>query len=212
MEAALLAGSDLVGLVAVPQTPRFIDMRPARALAQKARGHALITLLTVNASDDFLQTWISVVKPDVLQLHGAEPPERVLRIRKETGLEVIKALNMQHNSDPAEIAAYHRAASLLLFDAPPPADAGAMQGGHGQAFDWNDLKKLDPSIAFMLSGGLKPENVAKAISATKCMGVDVSSGVEQTLGEKSPAKIAAFVASARSAFLMREQKHDGSPA
>ena len=67
------------------------------------------------------------------------------------------------------------------------------------AFDWQLLKALDPGLPFMLSGGLTPETVGKAIKVVKPMGVDVSSGVETAPGEKDAKLIRAFIAAARAA-------------
>ena len=50
----------------------------------------------------------------------------------------------------------------------------------------------------MLAGGLTPDNVAEAVRLTGAAQVDVSSGVESAPGEKDPARVAAFVAAARS--------------
>ena len=64
-------------------------------------------------------------------------------------------------------------------------------------FDWALLKALDPTLAFMLSGGLTPDTVADAIQAVRPMGVDVSSGVEKAPGVKDAALIRAFIDATR---------------
>ena len=81
----------------------------------------------------------------------------------------------------------------MLFDARAPRDA-TRPGGLGKSFDWRLLENLDPDIPFMLSGGLDAGNVAEALRITRAPGVDVSSGVERSPGEKDPDKIRAFIA------------------
>ena len=66
-------------------------------------------------------------------------------------------------------------------------------------FDWNLLKALDPSVPFMLSGGLTPQTVADAIRTVRPFGVDVSSGVESAPGVKDKRLIEAFMRNARAA-------------
>jgi phosphoribosylanthranilate isomerase len=87
---------------------------------------------------------------------------------------------------------------MLLFDAKAPKGA-ARPGGHGMAFDWQLLRGRNFSRPWLLAGGLKPDNVARAIAASGAPGVDVSSGVETAPGMKSAELIRAFVESARNA-------------
>ena len=64
-------------------------------------------------------------------------------------------------------------------------------GGTGHTFDWDIAAAVTEKFEVVLAGGLTPENVAAAISATNPWCVDVSTGVE-TDGVKDPAKIRAF--------------------
>ena len=65
----------------------------------------------------------------------------------------------------------------------------ARPGGNGAPFDWRTLLGVTEGIAFVLSGGLTPDNVAEAVRLTGADQVDVSSGVERAPGEKDPDKI-----------------------
>ena len=61
--------------------------------------------------------------------------------------------------------------------------------------------ELPRALELVLAGGLNPANVARAIGLLRPDVVDVSSGVEAALGEKSPAAVHAFVTAARVAAL-----------
>jgi len=196
--AALDAGTDMIGLVFHPRSPRFISMERAISLAALARGRAEIVALIVDWNEKQASDLVEALNPDWLQLHGTEPPALVGAIRTATGRRVMKALGVAEKGDLARIPAYAGVADRILLDAKPPKDA-AYPGGHGRPFDWSLLAGLDPAFRFMLSGGLDPANVGEAIAITKPAGVDVSSGVERAAGIKDLGRIAEFVAAARKA-------------
>src|SRR5262245_2124948 len=198
LDAALDAGADLVGFVFFPPSPRNVGYEAARALGERVRGRAQKVALSVDAGDDQLAAMIAAVKPDVLQLHGQETPERVVMVRARFGLAVMKALPIAERADLSPIRLYDKVADRLLFDARAPREA-TRPGGLGKSFDWRLLENLKAAVPFMLSGGLDADNVAQALRITQAGAVDVSSGVERAPGEKDPDKIGAFVAAARAA-------------
>jgi phosphoribosylanthranilate isomerase len=138
------------------------------------------------------------LKPDLLQLHGREPPERVAVIRSRFGLPVMKALPITERADLSSVHLYGNVADLLMFDARAPREA-TRPGGLGKAFDWRLLENLALRVPFMLSGGLDAGNVGEALRTTRADGLDVSSGVEHAPGEKDADKIRAFIRAAREA-------------
>jgi phosphoribosylanthranilate isomerase len=198
LDVALESGADLVGFVFFGPSPRNLDLPSARDLGERVKGRAGKVALTVDATDDELSAIVAALKPDMLQLHGTEAPDRVVAVRKRFGLPVMKALPISERADLAPIRAYADVADRLIFDARPPRDA-TRPGGLGTPFDWSLLKGVDIGIPFMLSGGLDASNVAEAIAITKAPGVDVSSGVENAPGVKDPDKIRAFICAARNA-------------
>lgn len=200
LDAALDAGADMVGFVSFAKSPRHVALDLGRALSARAKGRAQRVALLVDPDDDALDEVVAALDPDLLQLHGAESPERVAAIRARWGRPVMKAFGIAESSDLAGLAPYHAAADRLLLDAKPPRGPGALPGGNGVAFDWRILAGLDPGLAFMLSGGLNPHNVAEAVALTGARAVDVSSGVESRPGVKDAALIAAFIRAARAAF------------
>jgi phosphoribosylanthranilate isomerase len=198
LDVALDAGADMVGFVFFPPSPRNLDFAAARPLGERVRGRAQKVALTVDAGDAFLDAVVETLRPDLLQLHGQETPQRVEALRRRFGLPVMKAIAVETKNDLAAVAAYNKVADRLLFDARAPRDA-TRPGGLGKAFDWHLLEKTDPGVPFMLSGGLDAGNIAEALRVTRAPGVDVSSGVERAPGVKDADKIRAFVRAARRA-------------
>jgi phosphoribosylanthranilate isomerase len=202
LDVALESGADLVGFVFFAPSPRSLGLEAARVLGLRVQGRAGKVALTVDATDEALLDIVAALKPDMLQLHGSETPERVVAVRTRFGLPVMKALPIAVRGDLSPIRLYANVADRLIFDARAPQDA-TRPGGLGKPFDWTLLKGIAPGIPFMLSGGLDADNVAEAISITQAPGVDVSSGVERSPGVKDPDKIRAFIRAARSADVLQ---------
>jgi phosphoribosylanthranilate isomerase len=201
LDAAIESGADFVGFVFFPPSPRNLGLAVARTLGERVKGRARKVALTVDANDETLGDIVAALKPDMLQLHGKETPERVVAVRSRFGLPVMKALPIAERADLSPIREYANVADWLLFDARPPVDA-TRPGGLGKPFDWTLLKDLKPGIPFLLSGGLDANNVAEALRITRAPGVDVSSGVERAPGEKDVGKIRAFIRAARDGDIM----------
>jgi phosphoribosylanthranilate isomerase len=196
LDAAVAAGADMVGFVFFPPSPRTLGFEAARALGGRVHGRAKKVALTVDASDDLIGSIIEALKPDVLQLHGQETPDRVVIVRTRFGLPVMKALPIESRADLSPLHLYAKVTDRILFDARAPREA-TRPGGLGKAFDWRLLENLDVPVPFMLSGGLDAGNVGEALKITRAGGVDVSSGVERAPGDKDPEKIREFIRTAR---------------
>ena len=198
LDAALEAGADLVGFVFFPPSPRHVGFEAARTLGERVRPPVRKVAVSVDATDEHLQSCVAALKPDLLQLHGRETPERVGVIRSLFHLPVMKALPVSSRADLIHIHQYAKVVDLMMFDARAPRGA-TRPGGFGKAFDWRLLEDLDLAVPFMLSGGLDAGNLEEALRVTRADGVDVSSGVEGAPGQKDAGKIRAFVRAARAA-------------
>jgi phosphoribosylanthranilate isomerase len=197
LDAAIDAGADMVGLMHFPRSPRHLELDPIGELISLARGRIETCVVLVNP-DNTLVAQVAALGPDWIQLHGPETPHRVEAIRDEAGIAIMKVCSIGGPDDVAHVADYADIADRILLDTKPPKGADR-PGGLGEPFDWALLKALDPSLGFMLSGGLTPETVAAAIRATHPIGVDVSSGVERTPGVKDAGLIRTFIETVRAA-------------
>lgn len=202
MSAAIEAGASHYGLVFFGRSSRNVTLDEAAGLATFARGRITSVALTVDADNALIDRIAAGVRPDMLQLHGNETPERVVEIRSATGLPIIKAISVDGPGDTSRARSYEDVADLILFDAKAPkATADALPGGNGLTFDWRLLEPVRGKLRFMLSGGLTPDNVAEAIRLTGAEMVDVSSGVESAPGWKDPALIRRFIEAAQASVL-----------
>jgi phosphoribosylanthranilate isomerase len=196
VEAASQAGADFIGLVFFAKSPRNLSLEEAKDLADAARGKVGTVAVLVDPDDALIDRIAEMVRPDLLQLHGAETPERVAAIKARTRLPVLKAIAVAEAGDVAGAGAYAGVADQMLFDAKASPEA-LLPGGNGVAFDWHVLAAARPPYA--LSGGLDAANVGEAIRLTRAAMVDVSSGVETAPGVKDAKLIKSFIQAARAA-------------
>ena len=152
--------------------------------------------VTVDADDALLGEIARDLRPDFIQLHGAETPERAMIVRGLTGAGIIKALPVRTAADIDASAVWESVADHLMFDAKPP-EGSALPGGVGASFDWSLLAGHHFARPWFLAGGLTCDNVREAIAVTGAPLLDVSSGVESAPGVKDAALIAAFIRAAK---------------
>lgn len=195
VDAAVEAGAGFVGFVTFPRSPRHIEsLDLLKALGARVPPGVIRVGLFVDADDALIDARLATGAIDMLQLHGAETPERLAALKARTGKPVMKAIKVAVPADVERgIAVYAGVVDRLMFDA---AD-GTLPGGNAKAFDWTFLSGRTVPLPWFLAGGLNPGNVAEAVRVTGARAVDVSSGVEATRGVKSTELIRAFLGAVR---------------
>lgn len=191
-EDALLAarcGADAIGLVFYPPSPRNVSLEQAREILAAVPAFVTTVGLFVDADADYVQQLLQQLKLDLLQFHGDETPEYCSQFSRP----YIKALRMQPGLNISQQANSYSDAQGILLDAWVPG----IPGGTGQSFDWQQIPELNRPL--ILAGGLSVTNVADAINMVKPWAVDVSGGVEQAKGKKSPTKVQEFMQAALAA-------------
>lgn len=178
VRSALDLGVDALGFV-FSASPRQLTAPQALQLALPARGRARRVAVTRHPTQALVDEVLEVFAPDILQTDLAD----LVALRLPATLELLPVAR--------DLAAPEPLPARILFE-------GALSGA-GVASDWNAAKQLARRTQLVLAGGLHRDNVAAAIAAVRPFGIDVSSGVEERPGLKSPAKIEAFVRAARAA-------------
>jgi phosphoribosylanthranilate isomerase len=181
------AGADMIGLNFVEGSPRCVDGRLAREIADRVRGRVELVGVVADEDEARLSELEREVGLDWIQLHGDESPERVKALLPRA----FKAVRVG-SADDASLALQYPG-EILLVD----ARVEGQLGGTGVRVDPALVQPLARARRVMLAGGLKPDNVAEAVRAVGPWGVDTASGVESAPGIKDPGKLAAFIAAAR---------------
>lgn len=179
VRAALDLGVDALGFV-FAESPRRLTPAQAVELALAVRGRARRVAVTRHPTQADVDEIVRVFRPDVLQSDAVD----LQALRLPASLELLPVVR-------AALPTAQPVAPRLLFE-------GAVSGS-GRTSDWNAARKLARGCELILAGGLNCANLGAAIAAVRPFGVDVSSGVEERPGLKSPVAIEAFVRAARAA-------------
>jgi phosphoribosylanthranilate isomerase len=187
---ASACGADALGFVFYPGSPRFVDPDRARRIIAELPPMLTTVGLFVNQSPARIREMVEFCGLNTVQLHGEEEPDQC----SYPPCRVIKALRLKDGMDESVFSAYR--VSALLLDAYVPDQFG----GTGQCCDWARATEIASRHRVILAGGLNPENVSDAVRQVRPYGVDVSSGVEKSPGQKDPEKVATFIRMARELF------------
>jgi phosphoribosylanthranilate isomerase len=133
----------------------------------------------VNWPPDVVAALAGALRLDGVQLHGDEPPGEVKGLARR--FRVVKAFAAGPRFKVATLARF-KAASAFLLD----GYSKELYGGTGYTADWRLAREAKRYGRVIVSGGLRPDNVAQAIAEAQPFGIDVASGVEARPGKKDP--------------------------
>lgn len=191
---AIEFGADALGFNFYSGSKRYLRMEAAGEWIAALPGDVEKVAILVNPSWDEARAAAATGGITALQLHGAETPGFCRRLMEE-GIRFEKAVPVTGPDSLANVPDYCTATVLL-----DSGGAGEF-GGSGRTFPWEiarDFVQAHPHLRVILAGGLTPENVAEAVAMVRPFGVDVTSGVESSLGRKDNNRLRDFIAAARS--------------
>ena len=187
--AAAELGVDMLGFVFYDKSKRCVVPKTVRDIVNELPGSILKVGVFVDEDKDKVLDIAQDVSLDILQFHGDETPEYCASLKGD--YKVMKAFRIKDGTSLRNVNDY--AADFYLFDTYQECSAG----GTGKVFDWKVLKDFEILKPFILSGGLDPDNVGKAITEVAPYGVDVSSGIESSPGKKDIGLLKKFVTNVR---------------
>jgi phosphoribosylanthranilate isomerase len=194
MSAAIRYKADFIGLVFYEKSPRNVTIENSKKLLHNRNEYSKIVALTVDPDDNFIEDLKKHIKPDYIQLHGNETPNRCKEINSNFDIPIIKGIGIKNKFDLSKAnEEYQNCCDILLLDSP----STVLPGGNGEKFDWNILKNYNSKKKWMLAGGLNIDNIDKAIKISNPPAIDISSGVETSKGIKNPDMIKDFIIKCR---------------
>ena len=190
-EAAIEAGADWIGLMLVPASPRWVDDDAAMAVVRAVNGRADMIGVFVDASPATCDEAASRYGLAAAQVHGRLDPGLITG----TSVQVIPVINV--GSHAAACTIDWPPDVLVMLDGMP--NAGGLPGGTGHHVPVEWAADVARHRRVLLAGGLGPEDVGDTIAAVRPDGVDASSRLERSPGEKDPELVRAYVLAARGA-------------
>ncbi|NID14169.1 phosphoribosylanthranilate isomerase [Luteibacter yeojuensis] len=188
VQLAARLGADAVGFVMTRKSRRFVDPAAAARLRDAVPPFMTTVALVMDEDPGFIEEVLRVLRPDMLQFHGAESDAECAAY----GVRYLKAIAMGEGAGAlARLRDYPRATGLLL-----DGHGLGEQGGSGRRFDWS-LMPTDLAQPLLLAGGLTADNVGEAIRIARPWAVDVSSGIESSPGIKDRDKMERFISAVR---------------
>ena len=178
---------DFFGLVFYEKSPRNINHNKAKQLVEFSKNLSIKPVgVFVNHKISDLKNIIRLLNLKYIQLHGEENQSYINEIKKEFKLKIIKKISIKNQSDLNKINDIENI-DYLLFDYKPKSNE--LPGGNSKSFDWSLLKEVTIKLPWFVSGGINESNIKNIQKTINPNGIDLSSGVERSLGIKSNKKI-----------------------
>lgn len=183
-------GAQSLGFICVQASPRYVRPQIIRSIVEQLPANVDRIGVFANSTIDNICQVVAESNLTGVQLHGDETAEFCDRLREFLPeIELIKALRVKTSETLDTAAIYAVRVDTLLLDAYHPDQLG----GTGKTLDWQMLAEFRPQCPWLLAGGLRPDNLLSAIaplSGNNFSGVDLSSGVEISPGDKDLTKVA----------------------
>lgn len=205
-------GASALGFICVPQSPRYVTpiqirlivdaLSPVRLEQPAGLEQSGVLEQPIERIGVFVDATLAEIQQIVrigglsgVQLHGSESVASCRQIRETLpDITVIKAFRVRSTATLEQALTYQTEVNALLLDAyHPHATHPGLYGGTGHTLDWNALQQFRPACAWLLAGGLTPDNITQALDSVQPDGIDVSSGVEVTPGNKDLGKVTALL-------------------
>ncbi len=180
-------GATALGFICVQASPRYVTPQQIRAVVEQLRVQVDRIGVFADATIEEISQIVADTNLSAVQLHGNESSEFCEKLHQSLpGVEIVKALRVKTPECLDRAATYAKCVDTLLLDAYHPQ----LLGGTGKTLDWVTLQQFRPTCPWLLAGGLTPDNVLDALRELQPSGIDLSSGVERSPGDKDLDKVA----------------------
>ena len=178
---------DFFGMIFYEKSPRNITLNEAKILTAESKKLKIKPVgVFVDHDINNLKEIISTLGLKYVQLHGIENQFYINEVKKKFDLKIIKKISIRNIEDLDKIHKFKNI-DYLLFDYKP--NNNELPGGNSKSFNWSLLKGQKIDLPWFISGGINETNIKNIQNFINPNGIDLSSGVEESPGIKSNAKI-----------------------
>lgn len=179
-------GGKILGFICVPSSPRYVTPIQIERISNSLTLPVETIGVFANSSLDEILRIVTQTGLSGVQLHGNESLEFCQKLRQKLPqVELIKALRIKDSAALTTALTYVNHVDTLLLDAYHPTQLG----GTGVQLDWSLLENFQPDCPWFLAGGLTPVNIRQVLAFLHPDGIDLSSGVESSPGDKDLLKV-----------------------
>ena len=180
-------GATTLGFICVKRSPRYVTPQQIAIITEHIPAEVERIGVFANASQQEILATVTESHLTGVQLHGDESPQFCQNLQQllPSQIELIKALRIKNLDSLTNAQIYYDLVDTILLDAYHPQ----LLGGTGKTLDWQDLTNFQPPLPWLLAGGLTPDNILEALKRVHPQGIDLSSGVERSPGDKDLAKV-----------------------
>lgn len=186
-QAIAQLGATSLGFICVQASPRYVTPKQIRAVVEQLLVSVDCIGVFANADCEQICQIVTESGLTAVQLHGNESPEFCRTLRQSLPeIEILKAVRVKTVDCLERARIYASCVDTLLLDAYHPQ----LLGGTGKTLEWSTLEQFCPTVPWFLAGGLTPDNILDALTVLQPHGIDLSSGVERSPGDKDLDKVA----------------------
>ncbi len=176
-----------LGFIYVSSSPRYVSKEVIKEIVSSLNENVKKIGVVVNLSISEIDQLVKETGLNGIQLHGEETPQFCQEVKQLLPqIELIKALRIKNLDSLKESKIYNHCVDTLLLDAYSPN----AHGGTGKTINLDMLTGFTSPIPWLLAGGLNQGNIATALTYVKPNGIDLSSSVEISPGNKDLTKVA----------------------
>lgn len=180
-------GATTLGFICVVPSPRYVTPQQIKLISEYLPKNIERIGVFAHSNLQEIVTVATAANLTGVQLHGEETPQFCQSLKQLLPeIELIKALRVKNIDSIHDAQIYYSSVDTLLLDAYHPQ----LLGGTGKTLNWQDLSNFNPPLPWLLAGGLTPDNIREALAKLQPQGIDLSSGVERSPGDKNLDKVA----------------------